>query len=197
MPIWIIGILAYLGEKIDLFSIGFFIASNIRLPYVKRISLSDTQLTELASKLQHGDLIFGRREWFAKNLIVPGEFKHVGIWDARRQLVLEFQNDGYEENSLGTFVARYTRVGVGRPTFREDYAVRFVDKMRTFSDKEYDARFTQNTHQMYCSESVAHADEDNVLRYGTTIILFGYAAVYVPNELLNLPTVKTILKIDS
>jgi len=191
MPIWIYSLIAYLSTKIDLFQFGFFIASNIRLPYIKKIQLTETRLKALENELQHGDLLFGRREWFLKNTIVPGYYKHVGSWDAEKKLVIEMQDDGYTESTLQQFIERYTEVGIGRPFFTKEYATLFIKTLRTFSDKDYDSKFSQNTSQMYCSESIHCADVENKLKYSTTKVL--WKQVYIPHELLNLPTVKKIM----
>jgi len=182
-------IIVELFARINLFEVMFFVLSNIKVPFIRRLSLTKQQITMLERKLHHGDLVFGRRDWFLKNIVIKGRYKHVGIWDAEHKVVLEMQDDGYTETPWEIFCARYTEVAAGScAKFTAPYCRKFVEQMRTFSDKDYDAKFSWNTHSMYCSESVFHADIGRHLGYYPEP--FFWKVVFIPNTLWTLSTMR-------
>jgi len=190
----LLAILSAMVARLDFAGLAFLIASNLRVPWIKRIRPTYAQLLILASKLKHGDLLFGRRDWFLKNLLVPGRYKHVCVWDAERQLVLEFQDSGYEENTLGRFVTRYTEVAAFGTGFTPEYASKFIEMMRSFHSKLYDKKYSKNTEALYCSESVHAADVDKILQYEASEIF--WFEVFIPDELTKLPAVKKIFQVN-
>ena len=182
-------IIVELFARINLFEVMFFVLSNIKVPFVRRLAPTKPQLAMLERKLHHGDLVFGRRDWFLKNVVIRGRYKHVGIWDAEYKVVLEMQDDGYTETPLEIFCARYTEVAAaGCMKFTAAYCRKFVGQMRTFSDKDYDQKFSWNSHSMYCSESVFHADVARHLGYAPEP--FFWKTVFIPNSLWTLPSMK-------
>jgi len=191
----ILAIISAVVAKIDFPGLMFLIASNIRVPWIKRVKLSPEELFTLTLELKHGDLLFGRREWFLKNLLVPGRYKHVAVWDAERKLVLEFQDAGYEENTLAVFTARYTEVCAFSTNFTPGYAIQFVNKLKSFFDKPYDKKYSKNTATMYCSESVHASDTEKRLQYEATPIF--WFEVFIPHELTKLPTVKQLFLVKT
>lgn len=186
---WLRLLLTSLLANINLYEVLFFVLSNVKIPFIKRLSPSKAQVAILEKRLQHGDLVFGRRDWFLKNLFVRGRYQHVGTWDAENKVIMEMQNEGYVETPLAIFCARYTEVGANSCLkFTNVYRRKFVKQMKAFSDREYDSRFSWNTHSMYCSESVFHADIDKRIGYQPEKLF--WKEVFVPSTLWSLPTMK-------
>jgi Permuted papain-like amidase enzyme, YaeF/YiiX, C92 family len=187
-------ILTALISRINFYEILFFIFSNIRVPFVKTIKVNPNQMELIRNKLQHGDFIFARREWFLKNVIVPGKYKHVGVYNRLKNCVMEMQNDGYVETPFHLFCRRYTEVAVSRCVkFNPEYLNKFVENMESFSDKDYDSKFSFNTKSMYCSEACYHADSDKLLGYEAQP--FFWLNVFIPHTLFSLPAMELKFKI--
>ena len=155
-----------LVSSINPIKIAFAIASNIKIPFITTIKVNPPQLKILKKSLVNGDFLYTRRDYFLKNLIVPGKYHHVAYWDTERQVVIEMQNDGYEETQLEDFLCRYTEVVVCKCTnFDSNYKTKFVRNLRSYSDKEYDSDFSFNTKAMYCSEMGFQADQGRKMEY--------------------------------
>jgi len=168
-----------LASSINPISLIFAIASNIKIPFINTLKVNDKQLAILKKALANGDFLFTRRDYFLKNLVVPGRYHHVGFWDKERQVVIEMQNEGYEETQLEDFLARYTEVVVSKcEKFDVSYRTKFVGNLRSYSSKEYDSNFSYNTKNMYCSEMGFQADQDRRMEYIPEKIL--WKTVIVP-----------------
>jgi hypothetical protein len=172
----------------------FFIVSNLRIPFVKTISMGPELLSSLENSLKHGDLIFGHRKGYLKNLLVPGEFQHVGVFDFNRKCILEMQDDGGAETPLIVFLNRYTKIGVYRPEFTTEYSELFVKNMRLEVVKPYDRHYSLNVQSTYCSESVFRSDSQGLLKYEPE--KWFWLWVFMPNTIAKLKTVRRICTIE-
>ena len=175
-------ILASLVSSINFYSVLFFIFSNIRWPFVKKLVFNPND-----NVLQNGDILLTRRDWFLKNLIVPGRYKHVGVYNERE--VLEMQNDGYQETPVEYFFSNYTEIAVYRPK-DPAFAEKFIKEIRTFSKVEYDSRFSLNHKNMYCSEMIHVADVNSVLKYKPR--KFFWLLIFAPDDISKLETLEEI-----
>ena len=177
-----------------LYDLLFLIISNIRVPFKKTITLSEEVRTCLENSLKHGDLIFGHRDGYLKNILVPGPYQHVGAWNALRKRVVEMQEDGGNDSPLQAFYDRYTSIAVGRPNFTPEYAQYFMANLDAEASKPYDSSYSMNNKNVYCSESIARADAKGVLSYEPQKWFWFW--VFMPSKLLTLPMVRMVCKIE-
>lgn len=85
-------------------------AGDTRVAKSDRRLISDAQLAELKTKLQPGDVILERRNWYLSNIGLPGFWPHAALYVGSQAEILKALNDEVEVKILlGDLNERFTK----------------------------------------------------------------------------------------
>jgi hypothetical protein len=85
-------------------------AGDTRVTKADRRLISDEQLAELKRKLEPGDIILERRNWYLSNIGLPGFWPHAALFVGSRAQILKALNDVPEVRAaLGDLDERFTQ----------------------------------------------------------------------------------------
>jgi hypothetical protein len=84
-------------------------AGDTRVTKPDRRLISDAQLAELKRKLEPGDIILERRNWYLSNIGLPGFWPHAALFVGSQAQILEALNDAPDvKTALGDLNDRFT-----------------------------------------------------------------------------------------
>ena len=136
---------------------------NFIIPISKLISLvcrpemkvTSEEVLKMDSLVLNGDCLVSRTEWEFSNLVLPGYWKHCGIY--LNGYVYEATTHGVRKVLFGEFCFKKDHVGIARPKFIDEYSKTRISFLETSLGKGYDWAFSwmDNTSDAwYCSEYV-------------------------------------------
>jgi hypothetical protein len=85
-------------------------AGDTRFTSQTRRLISDAQITTLKSKLQPGDIILERRNWYLSNVGLPGFWPHAALYFGRTSQIVELAAEADVKAEFGDLVLELQRI---------------------------------------------------------------------------------------
>jgi uncharacterized protein YycO len=109
-------------------------------------------VSPIKSKLQAGDVVLTKTSGEFSNLIIPGQYKHAGMYVGDGKIV-ESIGSGVREISLEEFLTTKDYAGVFRPIFADGYHMALAAQWaKSQVGKPYDYEFSSENESFYCFE---------------------------------------------
>lgn len=144
-------------RKIILFFIKpFFKWFGALPPFLKKPGkMSESDYQAIARIISPADVILCRKDYMPSNIIIPGFFKHVGLYAGPGVGVVEARGNGVVATPLKDLILRYDHVAVVRCDNINDLEkIKVVNAGVECIGEDYDFYFCPQNDDYYCAELV-------------------------------------------
>lgn len=148
--------------------------------------------------MRAGDVVLTKSSFHLTNLLIGGRFSHAAIVVGPDKIAEMTSND-FDVRSVDEFSKHCTKISLLRlHTNDQAYATQMAINAMSFSDRDYDYRFTLGVDALYCSELIYQSDTEKRLQCDLTDLV-GMGTQYIsPAGLYDAKGLKPILEwVDS
>lgn len=135
----------------------------------------------IRNSMRAGDVVLTKSGFHLTNLLIGGEFSHAAVVVGPDRIA-ELTANGFDVRSVDDFSKHCTKISLLRlHPDDQAYATQMAINAMSFSDRDYDYRFTLNVDALYCSELVYQCDTEKRLQCDLTDLV-GMGCPYISPE---------------